>query len=63
MAVLTLRCRNCDEVYTYTTPYPTYVGRVGEVESSAAGGAPRPLHPSCPNCTSHACHIMSQEDE
>lgn len=61
MATLTLKCRNCGRVYSYQTPYATYVGKVGETESTpSGGGAPRSLHPSCPNCTSHACAIIGQ---
>ncbi len=59
MATLSLRCRNCSMGYTYETPYPTYVGKVGEVELTGPDGDPRVMHPSCPKCTSNACEILN----
>ncbi len=60
MAKLLLKCRNCSHVYEYSTPYPTYIGKINEIESTPITGAQRELHPRCPLCSAHAHLILSQ---
>lgn len=60
MAKLVLKCRNCSRIYEYSTPYPTYIGKINEIESAPVEGAPRELHPRCPHCSSHSSLIVSQ---
>lgn len=59
MAQLALRCKNCGRVYSWATLHPTYVGRPGQVEFDTMGNTIA-AHPSCPDCTSQACTIISQ---